>query len=224
MSNMLEYLSALESNNNREWYHANKEAFQKANAEFVQLIEKLIIAIGQFDNTIMYHIPKELIFRLARDTRFSNDKTPYNPSFRACIAPAGKQPIPVGYYISIAPNNRSFLGGGLHEPTFKDATAKIRDYIVEHGNEFEDIIGNEDFSAYFSVKGEALKNVPRGYDEMHPQAEYLKFKSWYLQFPLSDSSILNESFALEAVRIFRAMKPFNDYLNAALKSIQIPKR
>jgi len=140
MNNMLEYLSALEFNNNREWYHANKEQFQKANAKFEQLVGELIISIGQFDTNIIHHIPKELTFRLARDTRFSNDKTPYNPSFRACIAPAGKQPIPVGYYISIAPGNRSLLGGGLHGPTSKDATARVRDYIVSHGNDNNQIL------------------------------------------------------------------------------------
>ncbi|MDR3361443.1 MAG: DUF2461 domain-containing protein [Desulfovibrio sp.] len=224
MNNMLEYLSALESNNNREWYHANKDQFQKANAVFEQLVEKLVISIGQFDAAIIHHIPKELTFRLARDTRFSNDKPPYNPTFRACIAPAGKLPIPVGYYIAIAPDNRSFLGGGLHEAVFKDATIKIRDYIVGHGSKFESIINNKDFLAHFSVKGEALKNVPRGYDETHPQAEYLKLKTWYIQFPLLDNSILSEDFVEEAVRIFHVMKPFNDYLNTALKGVQMPNR
>ncbi|MDR1101773.1 MAG: DUF2461 domain-containing protein [Clostridiales bacterium] len=224
MNNMLEYLFALEINNNREWYHANKEAFRGANAEFERLVEKLTVAIGQFDSAIVYHDPKELTFRVARDTRFSNDKSPYNPSFRACIAPAGKMPIPVGYYISIAPGDRSFLGGGLYAPTFKDATARIRDYIVGHGGEFEAIINNEDFSALFSVKGEALKKAPRGYDETHPLVEYLKFKSWYLQFPISDKSILSEAFVTEAARVFRVMKPFNDYLNVALKGFQMPTR
>jgi len=224
MNNMLEYLSALENNNNRDWYNANKEQFKNANSEFEQLIEKLVFSIGQFDNSIIPYSPKELTFRLARDTRFSNDKTPYNPSFRACIAPAGKRPIPVGYYISIAPNNCSFLGGGLHEPLFKDATTKMRDYIESHGNEFETILQNEDFSAHFSVKGESLKNVPHGYDKTHPQANYLKLKSWYLQFPLSDSTVLSEDFVKEATRVFCLMKPFNDYLNAALKGIQMPKR
>jgi uncharacterized protein (TIGR02453 family) len=103
MNNMLRYLSDLENNNNREWYRANKNLHQAANAEFERMIEKLIVAIGKFDDAITRHTPNELAFRLARDTRFSRDKTPYNPSFRACIAPAGKRPIPFGYYLSIAP-------------------------------------------------------------------------------------------------------------------------
>jgi uncharacterized protein (TIGR02453 family) len=90
MNNALKYLAALEENNNREWYHTNKKQYQEANAEFERLIEKLIISIGKFDNSILHNIPKELTFKLVRDTRFSNDKSPYNPTFRAHISSAGK--------------------------------------------------------------------------------------------------------------------------------------
>ena len=37
---IIEYLSALSINNNREWYHANKEDFKKANAEFENLLHR----------------------------------------------------------------------------------------------------------------------------------------------------------------------------------------
>jgi uncharacterized protein (TIGR02453 family) len=161
---------------------------------------------------------------LVRDTRFSGDKSPYNPKFRAHISSAGKLPIPVGYFVSIAPGSHSFCGGGLFAPMFKDATTMIRDYIVGHGNELAAIIKNKDFSARFTVQGEALKNVPRGYDETHPQAEYLKFKSWYLEYPVPDEQIEGDGFVEQAATIFRSMKPFNDYLNLALHGFQMPKR
>ena len=71
----------------------------------------------------------------------------------------------------------------------------------------------------------ALKNVPAGYDKEHPQAEYLKFKSWYLEYPLKDEELINaETFSAKAAEIFRIMKPFNDYLNKALEGFQMPKR
>jgi uncharacterized protein (DUF2461 family) len=116
------------------------------------------------------------------------------------------------------------LGGGLFASVFKDATTMIRDYIVAHGNELGVIAKDKDFSSLFTVKGEALKNIPRGYDATHPQAEYLKFKSWYLEYPVSDSCVLNDGFADEAAEVFRTMKPFNDYLNVALKGFRMPTR
>jgi uncharacterized protein (TIGR02453 family) len=225
MNVILQYLAALEANNNREWYHANKKRFQEANAEFEELIEKLIVSIGKIDAGIIHNVPKELTFKLVRDTRFSNDKSPYNPAFRAHISSAGKLPVPCGYFVSLAPGNRSFLGGGLFASMFKDATAMVRDHIVANGDKLEAIVNDENFSARFKVKGEALKNVPKGYDAAHPQAEYLKNKSWYLEYPVLDSLIENTNdFVEQATRVFLCMKPFNDYLNEALKGFKMPAR
>lgn len=222
---ILEYLSALEANNQREWYHTNKRQNQEASREFEKLIQLLILEIGKTDSSILNNVPKELTFKLVRDTRFSNDKSPYNPAYRAHISSKGKLPIPVGYFIMIRPDNRSFLGGGLFTDMFKDATTMIRDYIVANGKEWEQIITDPTFTKYFSVKGEALKNVPRGYDKEHPQAEYLKNKNWYLEYPIMDEQIMDsEKFIFLATEIFVAMQPFNTFLNRALEKFEMPKR
>lgn len=225
MKLILKYLNDLSEHNNREWYHAHKAENKEANAQFEELIQTLILRIGEFDTSILHNQPKELTFKLVRDTRFSHDKSPYNPSFRAHIASKGKLPVPVGYYLMIKPNGQSFLGGGLFADMFKDATAMIRDYITEHGEEFEEITHAPEFQKYFIVQGTSLKNVPAGYDKEHPQAEYLKFKSWYLEYSIADEALVDaEVFVTEAAKLFRIMKPFNDYLNKALKGFQMPKR
>lgn len=222
---ILSYLSELEKNNNREWYHNNKEFYKEANEEFEKLIQELIFRIGETDKSILHLLPNKLTFKLVRDTRYSHDKSPYNPCFRAHISSKGKMPVPVGYYILIRPGNRSFLGGGLFAPMFTEATAMVRDYISAHGKEFQKIISDRNFVESFSVKGEALKNVPRGYDENHPQAEYLKNKSWYLEYTIPDRLIINsEAFLTEAVNKFVLMQPFNNYLNKALKGFEMPSR
>ena len=92
---MMDYLSALSMNNNREWYHANKDDYKKANGEFENLLQALILEIGKFDSSILQNNPKDLTFKLVRDTRFSHDKSPYNPAFRAHISSRGKLPVPV---------------------------------------------------------------------------------------------------------------------------------
>lgn len=222
---MIDYLSALSMNNNREWYHANKEDLKRANAEFEGLLQELIIEIGKFDDSILHNRPKDLTFKMVRDTRFSHDKSPYNPAFRAHISSQGKLPVPVGYYLMIKPGNQSFLGGGLFADMFKDATSMIRDYIVQNGEEWGKIIHEPAFEKYFTVKGTALKNVPAGYEKEHPQAEYLKYKSWYLEYPIQDTELNDaEAFLAKAVELFRIMKPFNDYLNKALAAFRMPSR
>lgn len=224
MNKIIAYLSALEKNNNREWYHSHKNEYQSANEEFLVLIQELIIEIGKTDTSILDNIPKELTFKLVRDTRFSHDKSPYNPAFRAHISSKGKLPIPVGYFIVIKPNNGSFLGGGLFADMFKEATTKVRDYIVEHGDEWEEIIMDPEFKKYFEVKGTALKNVPRGYDAAHPQGEYLKNKSWFLEYNILEHQLLEDDFIKIATKIFVAMQPFNHFLNKALEGFVMPSR
>lgn len=222
---IIDYLSALSMNNNREWYHANKEDFKKANAEFEEFLRLLILEIGKFDKDILHLTPKDLTFKLTRDTRFSHDKSPYNPAFRAHISSKGKLPVPVGYYIMIKPGNQSFLGGGLFADMFKDATTMVRDYIARNGEAWEQLIHNTEFEKHFTVQGTSLKNVPAGYEKDHPQGNYLKFKSWYLEYPIKDEEWANgEALIAKSAEIFNIMKPFNDYLNKALAKFQMPTR
>ncbi len=222
---ILEYLTNLSKNNNRQWYHQHKKEYQQASAQFEALIQKLIFELGKTDGSLLDLSPKALTFRLARDTRFSRDKSPYHPAFRAHISCMGKLPVPVGYYLMIKSGDQSFLGGGLFADMFKDATAMVRNYIVKNPNEWEEIIAAAEFKKYFTVRGTALKNVPAGYDKEHAQAAYLKHKSWYLEFPVEDRFLLEiETFFPKMIEVFQAMKPFNDYLNKALAGFQMPSR
>jgi uncharacterized protein (TIGR02453 family) len=224
MKEALKYLSDLERNNSRDWFRANEKRYRDADAGFDRLLERLMAAIGAFDGSVARLVPKEVKYRLVRDVRFSRDKTPYTPGFRAHMAASGKKPIPVGYYISIAPGDRSFLAGGLHAAGLAEATAMIRDRIAARGDELEAVLKGKRFASLFTLEGEKLKNVPRGYDRAHPQAELLKHKSWYAVCPVSDGRISKDGFVEEAAKIYRAVKPFGDFLNSALKGFVMPSR
>ncbi len=221
---IFDYLTLLKENNNREWYHSNKEMYKKAHQEFEHVIEVLISEIGKSDISILHNCAKDLTFKVVRDTRYSFDKSPYNPAFRAHISSKGKLPIPVGYFIRLKPDGQTFLGGGLFADMFKDATNMIRTYISNNHDEWNKIINEPNFKELFEVKGEALKNVPKEYNKEHPQAEFLKNKSWYLEYFMSDNHVLANDFISNSIRIFLTMKPFNDFLNKALINFEMPKR
>lgn len=222
---MLSYLSGLAANNNREWYHAHKAEYQEANGQFEALIQDLIFKIGETDGSILHHAPKDLTFKLVRDTRFSHDKSPYNPAFRAHIAARGKLPVPVGCYLMIKPGNQSFLGGGLFADMFKDATAMVREYIYRHGEEFLRIIEEPGFAGQFEVRGTSLKNVPKEYPADCAVARYLKYKSWYIEVSVEDGLFQDlPAFVELASERFLQMKPFNDFLNRALDGFTMPSR
>jgi len=65
---ILKYLSDLDAHNEREWYHANKKQYQEASVEFENLIQALIFEIGKTDLSILQNNPKDLTFKLVRDT------------------------------------------------------------------------------------------------------------------------------------------------------------
>lgn len=221
---ILNFLTDLSNNNSLDWMHANKPAYKEAYDEFAELVQELIVLLSESDPSIRYLNSHDLIFRLNRDTRFSHDKSPYSPSFRAHISSGGKLPVPVGYFINITPDD-IFLGGGLFASQFKDATTMIRDYIVKHGDELEQILSDPEFSKYYTLMGEQLKNIPRGYEDHTQYGEYLKYKSWFIESHISPDGFLNaEQFLATAKEQFIRMKPFNDYLNKALVDFKMPTR
>lgn len=224
-NNILTYLGNLEQNNNREWFHTHKTEYQDAVARFEELIEGLMMELGKDDSRILQFKPGELTFKIMRDTRFSHDKSPYNPAFRCHISPGGKLPVPVGDFLFISPGGRSFLGGGLFADMFKDATKMVRDYISTHPEQLRHILEDSRFKKHFTIDGSALKNVPKGYDPENPMAQYLKYKSWYIEDHFKDELLEDtDAFIEYAVERFRMMRPFNQFLNEALKGFQMPVR
>lgn len=222
LNRTLEFLSRLEGNNSFEWMNKHKKEYQIAKYEFLQFIEELLVVIAEFDPSVAHLEPKNLVYRLNRDTRFSHDKTPYNPAFRAHISIAERKPIPAGYYLCIKPN-QSFLGGGVFAAQFSQATEMIRDHLVSHPKEFQQIIKRKEFADIFEVEGAKLKNVPRGYDKNHPLAEYLKYKTWNIEYKISDQELLTESPEYIAEK-FHLMLPFNSFLNQGLADFRMPEK
>jgi uncharacterized protein (TIGR02453 family) len=218
------FLQDLNDNNSLDWMKINKSYCEQAKNEFEKLLQEFIDKISIYDGSVKHLIPKDLIFRLNRDTRFGNDKSPYNPSFRAHICSAGRTPIPAGYYLNIRPG-KIFLGGGLFVAQFPEATKKVRDFIVKNEKEFTKIIEEKTFSNNFEIVGEKLKNVPKEYDKEHKYSEYLKHKAWDIEYYINDNVFLNaDNFIKLSVEMFQYMKPFNDFLNKVLKDFKMPER
>jgi uncharacterized protein (TIGR02453 family) len=222
---ILDFLSDLEKNNNREWYHAHKSERELAMLEFEKLLQFLIDELSLSDRTIVGLRPKDLIFRLNRDTRFSKNLPPYKKTtFSAHISSAGRFPIPAGYFICLQPDH-SFIGGGVFATQFPQATSLVRDYLVKNTAEFLTIIQAEKFVDNFEVLGIKLKNVPRGYDKEHVLADYLKHKSWDIEYHFSDKALESSDIACETmVSKFKLMQHFNDFLNQALLTFKKPER
>jgi uncharacterized protein (TIGR02453 family) len=214
----ISFLTDLKANNNKDWFLANKPRFEAAKLEFEQFIQALINQIGQFDPQIAHHTAKECIFRIYRDVRFSADKSPYKTHFGAHFTAAvNKSEIhtKAGYYIHLEAGG-SFLAGGAYVPEAVWLKA-IRSEIHYNGKLFHSILDNTDFKQYFgTMSGEKLVRPPKDYPIDHPDIELLKHKSFLATHQCTDKMVLGNAYLNHCTKVFRALKPFDDFLNMAM--------
>ncbi|UCF63656.1 MAG: DUF2461 domain-containing protein [bacterium] len=211
-----QFLKELDQNNNRPWFQANKNRYEEARANFEEFISKLILEIARFDPPIGDLEAKKSVFRIYRDTRFSNDKRPYKTNFGAhLVAYESKVHDRAGYYIHLQPGN-TFLAGGAYLPPGPWIKA-IRNAIDQKGKEFQKILTHPDFKKYFrEIEGEKLKTTPRDYPADHPFIKLLRYKSFIAAHQLKDKDAMQEDFLKNAAKVFKALKPFDDFLNRSL--------
>ena len=81
MKEIIEFLKALSANNNREWFTENKAWYQACYARFVEFSAEYIKRLSELDPSLAVLQPKDCIWRIYRDVRFSHDKRPYKEWF-----------------------------------------------------------------------------------------------------------------------------------------------
>lgn len=89
---IFQFLKELSANNNREWFNAHRDEYENARNEFENLLTVIISRISLFDESIRGIEAKECTYRIYRDTRFTEDKTPYKNHFGGYINAKGKNP------------------------------------------------------------------------------------------------------------------------------------
>lgn len=209
----LEFLADLKKNNNREWFEKNRSRYEEAKKNFELFTGELITRITEFDPILKGLEAKSCIFRINRDTRFSNDKSVYKTNMGAFIVRGGRKNgdrFP-GYYVHIEPGSCMIAGGAYMPPS--PWLSSIREKIAIRGYELEDIIGNKNFSKNFGeLGGEMLKTAPKGYPKDHKYIELLKHKSLIVMKDIPDKEVVADNFIDHVTDVCRAMKPLNDFL------------
>lgn len=211
----LDFLLALQANNNKPWFQAHRAEYDAARQCFEDYVDDFIQefrAIEDFEDLSA----KDCVFRIYRDVRFSKDKSPYKPNLGASVALGGKHSLRAPYYIHIEPPDKSILAGGIYMPT-PEQLAAIRQAIDRQPGPLKTAIGSKAFKKYFgSLSGEKLKTPPRGYADDHPEIELLKYKQFITVHNLTDREVLAPRLLRHTVEVFAALKPLLDYLNEVL--------
>jgi len=217
----LQFLKALDKNNNKAWFDAHKKQYDAAKQDFAALTQKVITQFGKKDPTIALLQPKECLFRINRDVRFSKNKAPYKNNMGASIKAGGKKSLTAGYYIHLEPGGKSFVGGGLYVPEAA-IVGKIRQEIDYNYTKFLKIVENKKFVAQYGgldfSEGMSLVREPKGYEKDNPAIKYLKLKSWIATSPLSDTALQDKNLATQLTKAFEYLQPLISFLNEALEA------
>ena len=215
MQQVFQFLHDLKRNNNREWMQDHRHLYQECKDEVTELVKKLINGISQFDSGISGLQPKDCMFRINRDIRFSRNKDPYKNNFGAAITAGGRKTGNPSYYLHIAPK-KSFFAGGIYMPS-ADRLTKIRQEIDYNASELKAIIWGDTFYETFGdIRGQALKTCPRGYSSDHPDIKLLRLKSFLVKKDLTDHSFYSPHNFSQLISLSEMIYPFNKYLEVAI--------
>lgn len=212
----LDFLKKLEKNNNKAWFDKNRDTYEAAKADFETFVEAIKNQLAKIEPALADQKPKDMIFRIFRDVRFSKDKTPYKAHFGAYFSRAGRKSPDAGYYLHIQPGNKNFVAGGLWMPEgpLLKATRQEIDYNLD---EFNSILNKAAFKKlYKSLEGEKLKTLPQGYTADNPAIEYLKMKSFIVSTKLEDKDLLAKTAVSKINAAFNTMQPLVNFLNRAI--------
>ncbi len=223
MKEILRFLKALSANNNREWFAENKAWYQECYAQFVAFSAEYLKRLSEIDPSLAGLQPKDCIWRIYRDVRFSHDKRPYKEWFGVFPATGvpgqpktwGKKSMRGGYYVHIQPGQCMFAGG-IWDPG-KELLDALRKEIEANYEEVEAIMAAPSWQKYFSDDFDPywgmLKKVPAGFDPAFKHAEWLKHKTYTFSTPLTDAQVSSPDFIDQIIDIAAAGKPMNDFLN-----------
>lgn len=215
MQEVLNFLSLLKENNNKEWFDQNREWYQECRRKVIFLTELLIQEVGKFDDEIGIPEAKHSVFRIFRDMRFSNDKTPYKTNMGSYIAKGGRKSVRAGYYLHIEPGG-SFVGGGAYFPP-ADALKAFRTEIFDHSEDFKQLIYDKSFrKIYPEMYDDKLKSAPKGFPKDFPEIDLLKYKSFAFISPIDDSVVASDKYVEKIVTSMKELYPVNQFLNQAL--------
>ena len=216
----LRFLKNLARNNHQEWLDANRPAYELAKADFITLVEQVLGQLKKKEAALTTLTPKDCIFRINRDVRFSKDKSPYKTNMGASIKAGGKKSLLAGYYIHIEPGGKSFVGGGLYMPD-PAALQKVRQEIDYNWDEFSRILRSAAFKKTYGElekwEGMTLAREPKGYEKDNPAIEFLKLKSFVATQPLTDKQLTEANLTRQLTQALTTLQPLLQFINRSLQ-------
>lgn len=219
MRTVADFIRRLRDNNDRAWFDAHRAEWQEVKTRFAAFTERLIEGIASFDPSVRGLRPQDCTYRIARDTRFSADKSPYKSWIGAYVAPHGKQSGYAGYYFHIEPSDEgvagnSLISAGLYCPEPK-VLRSVREDILDNGPDYiRALVKAEGFRL---CRENTLKRTPTGFPSGTEYDDLLRLKDLYLERKTGEDFLFADDLLERTVEEFRRTKNFIRLLNRAVR-------
>jgi len=212
------FLRSLKRHNDRDWFKARRDEYERHVREpMTRVVERLAGDFRGFAPELVAS-PRHSLYRIYRDTRFSEDKKPLK-THAAAVFPWRGLPKHegAGLYFEVA-GGWVWIGGGMYHPQPPDLL-RVRTHIAETWPEVHEIVRTSTFKRLLGgVDGERLTRLPRGFPGDHPAAEYLRYRQFVAgrEFPAAFAH--SRGFYPTLVATFKALMPLVRFLNEPLTS------
>lgn len=212
----LAFLRALKRHNDREWFRARKDQYELwLRTPMAALVERLAHDFRRVAPHIVAD-PKSAIYRIYRDTRFSDDKTPLKTNIAASFPTRG---LPkhqgAGLYLEVAPG-WVWVGGGMYAPDTSQLQA-VREHIAANHRRLRAIVESPGFvKTVGALHGERLQRTPRGFPADHPAADFLKHRQFLAAREFPAAFATSPRFYAGVLEVFAQVAPLTKFLNEPL--------
>ncbi len=220
----LTFLRNLARNNDRAWFTPRKAVFEAELKEpMLAVIRRVTDAMADFAPAHVRPAEKSL-FRIYRDTRFSNDKRPYKTHIAAWWSHQGLEKTSgAGFYFHVSAKE-VVIAAGAYMPE-KEQLAAIRNWLLEHHEEFRKALRAATLRKVFTeFEGNALTRPPKGFPKEHPALDLIQCRQWGLSATLPTEAALKADFAGVVTQHFRLATPVVEALNTPIVAALKPKR
>lgn len=212
----LQFLAALSVHNNRDWFGEHREEYENAKTDFAALVQEVLQQLQGLDSSLKNLQPKDCIFRIYRDIRFSPNKLPYKDHLCAAFKRNGRHHWneAASYYIQVQPGE-SFLGAGIFPEN--DKLKAIRQEIYYNTEQFKAVLNglHPDFGGLNCE--DMLKKAPKDFDPDFPDIELLKHKQYFVIAPISDAQLCRGNLMEFLMERFESLVEFVAFLNQAIE-------
>jgi uncharacterized protein (TIGR02453 family) len=214
----LTFLRSLKRNNRREWFQPRKAQYETdVRRPMLAVVERLAEDLRPIAPEIVVDV-KTAVYRIYRDTRFSDNKTPYKTHIAANFPWRG---LPkhegAGLYFHVSPEE-IWIGGGMYAPQTSQLHA-VREHIAANHRRLRSIVESAAFKRTIgALEGEQLRRVPRGFPRDHPAADFLRYRQFLAGRELAPNAATTARFYATLLDTFRVVVPLIRFLNEPLAS------